>query len=129
MTDASSADVTSTHDLIQQFFAGSTKALLRKIIQEVADKYGVFPGEFIPPHGRGAVRLAKAELYYRVLAETTWPISRLAGYLGRDHTTLIKTSIAHMRRHKLPFPRNFPWAHRPSKQAAYDRRRAQEVRS
>lgn len=130
MTDASTAGVTSPPDLIQQFFAGSTRALLRKITLEVADKYGVTPEDFTPPHGREAIRLAKAELYYRVLTETTWDIKRLANHLGRDHTTLIKTSLTHMRRHKLAFPRGVAWAHRPSKKRAYDARRAEgEARS
>ena len=76
----------------------STPALVRKIVQEVGEKYGLSREQLCGEGRAAALVRARHELFWRLRRETTWSLPRLGRALNFDHTTLLNGIRKHQAR-------------------------------
>lgn len=81
----------------------STHHDAKRIVREVADKYGITVLDLVSERRQKLLCTARHEAAYRLRHETTWSTPRIGGFLGgRDHTSILNSIKQHAKRVGLP---------------------------
>jgi chromosomal replication initiation ATPase DnaA len=77
-----------------------------RIIEEVAQQYGISPKSIIGPYRRHTLIQPRHEAMYRCLNETSKSLPVIANIFHRDHSTVGYGAMLHAITTNIPPPRN-----------------------
>lgn len=81
---------------------------LRDLTRQVAKKHKITPTSLLSPWRARSHAIARQELYYRALSETTLSTPNIGRALARDPTTVAYGARKHAERNGLPFDEMWP---------------------